>query len=271
MQNKVISLNGHFQGADTHPSLQQLQSWKTKGYTDIVLFGRFQPFHRGHGALLETLRATNLNVHLVLNDKTDGAEGERNPFNTSQKREMVRRAVPWLSPETSVHEANVYLGGGGDVGNDVRKLTAIFERLSPPGKLVFAYFEKAEDRKKYLVDGQVYDGVHYVELVGAPRGPFPIQRITEDMLQTVAEYIPIDAKMFRAGIRKQDELCYELLKRDVASYISDQYELAARNGRAVGANPANDTFTMQDLMQEREAQNNAPVNNLDNLQWEFAS
>lgn len=246
------ALNRQFDEAYASPCLQQLQQWKQEGYTDIVLFGRLQPPHRGHRALLETLRASGLSVNLVLNDKTDDIEGERNPFNATQREEMIRLSVPWL-PADNIRHATVYLGGGGDVGNAVRRLTGIFNSLAPQGKLVFAYFEKAEDRKQYLVDGQVIDDAHYVELVGQPRGLFPIQRITPEMISAVSQYVSIDAKMFRAGIRQQDQLCYELLDPSVARYVSEQLELADRNGRLVGADQSGDTVTLDDLRHERRS------------------
>ncbi len=242
------SLNTTFTEAGCN-YLQELTSWKEQGYTDIVLFGRFQPPHRGHRALLETLRASGLNVNLVLNDKTDNIEGERNPFNAHQREEMVRLAMPWL-PKENIRHATVYLGGGGDVGGAVRRLTNIFNDLAPKDKLVFAYFEKAEDRKQYLVDGEIINDAHYVELVGQPRGEFPIQRITQEMIETVSDYVPIDAKMFRKGIREQDQVCYELLDPPVVDYLTEQMLLAHVNGRPVGTDPRNDTITLDDIRQD---------------------
>lgn len=236
------SLKQGFENAHQTPSMAQLQSWKDQGYTDIVLFGRMQPVHKGHIALLETIRESGLNVNLVLNDKTDGAEGERNPFNPHQREAMVNLAMPWL-PAENIQHATVYLGGGGDVGNAVRRLTSIFEGIADPGKLVMAYFEKAEDRKEYLVDGEIIRDAHYVELVGQPRGAFPIQRITQEMIEEVAQYVPIDAKMFRAGIRQQDEVCYELLDPAVAEYVSEQLCIADLEGRPVGAYYGEDTIS----------------------------
>jgi len=228
------------------PSLTELQSWKKSGYTDIVLFGRFQPPHRGHRALLETLRASGLNVNLVLNDKTDDIPGERNPFNAHQREAMVKLSMPWLPPENISH-ATVYLGGGGDVGDGVRRLTGIFNAIAPQGKLVFAYFEKAEDRKEYLVDGEIIQGAHYVELVGQPRGEFPIQRITDEMINKISKYVPIDAKMFRAGILQEDQVCYQLLDDAVAQYAWEQLKLADLNNRLVGADQSRDTITLEQL------------------------
>ncbi|MCB9982946.1 MAG: hypothetical protein H6861_04610 [Rhodospirillales bacterium] len=243
-------LRGNFSSAHVAPTLEQLILWKEQGFTDIALFGRLQPPHRGHRALLETLRHSGLTVNLVLNDKTDSVEGDRNPFNPQQRDEMVRIAMPWF-PAENIRHAQVYLGAGGDVGNAVRRLTAIFNSIAPPDKLVFAYFEKAEDRKEYLVDGETIKNAHYVELVGQPRGEFPIQRITQEMIADVSEYLPIDAKMFRKGIREQDEVCYELLDAPVAEYIREQMKLAERNGRLIGADPSGDTFTLEDLRRER--------------------
>ncbi len=228
--------------------LSKLQSWKQKGFTDIVLFGRFQPLHKGHMSLLNTMRASGLNVNLVFNDKTDGAEGgERNPFNPFQRQEMAKMALDWLTDD-NIRHANVYLGGGGDVGDAVRKLTGIFESIAPPEKLVFGYYEKEEDRKEYLVDGQIVSGVHYVELVGAPRGKFPVQKITEPMiLEATGDYFPIDAKMFRNGIKQNDQVCYELLDDAVARYVCKEMTLADLNNRPVGACKSNDRFTLHDL------------------------
>lgn len=251
----------------TNP-LERLQSWKDRGYTDIILFGRFQPFHKGHMNLLETLKASGLNVNLVINDKTDGIEGERNPFNFEQRKHMAQLALPWLKPE-SIQSANVYLGGGGDVGPAVKRLTGIFNGVAPDDKLVFAYYEKGEDRKSYLVDGETIDGAHYVELVGQPRGKFPIQRIDEEMIRAVTgTHYDIDAKMFRKAVmnvkainevhtRQQgqfvssskapyestsglggDEIAYELLHPKVAAYIKEELHIAIENNRPVGLNPS---------------------------------
>jgi len=238
-----------FSSAHATPTLEQLTSWKEQGFTDIVLFGRFQPPHRGHRALMETLRHSGLNMNLVLNDKTDSVEGDRNHFSPHQRDEMTRLAMPWL-PKENIRHATVYLGAGGDVGDAVRRLKGIFNTIAPAGKLVFAYFEKDEDRKEYLVDGEVVKDAHYVELVGQPRGEFPIQRITEDMIDEVSQYQSIDAKMFRAGVRGQDNLCYDLLDPAVAKYIAEQFELARQNNRLVGADPSKDTYTLDQLREE---------------------
>lgn len=248
--NRQSLIRGEFEKARHTSGIDQLMQWKKEGYTDIVLFGRFQPPHRGHRALLETVRESGLNVNLVLNDKTDNIEGERNPFNAKQREKMMRLSMPWL-PQENIRHATVYLGGGGDVGNAVRRLTDIFNNIAPADKLVFAYFEKDEDRKEYLVDGETIKGAHYVELVGQPRGEFPIQRITEDMITSVSNYVPIDAKMFRAGIRQQDQLCYELLDPPVARYVSEQLKLADMNNRVVGADPSKDRHTLEDIRADR--------------------
>ena len=246
---KSNALRGDFSLANIAPTLEQLMSWKEQGFKKIVLFGRLQPPHRGHRALMETLRHSGLDVNLVLNDKTDSVEGDRNPFNTHQRDEMARISMPWL-PAENIRHAQVYLGAGGDVGDAVRRLTGIFNSIALPDKLVFAYFEKDEDRKDYLVDGKNIKGVHYVELVGQPRGLFPIQRITQEMIDAVSEYQPIDAKMFREGVREQDDICYELLDPPVAEYIKEQMELAERNGRLVGDDPSGDKVTLEDLRRE---------------------
>lgn len=233
---------------NTESVLEELKAWKDKNYTDIVLFGRFQPVHKGHMGLLETLRASGLNVNLVINDKTDGEEGERNPFNPYQRQEMAKMALPWLKDE-NIRHANVYLGRKGvDVGDDVRKLTAIFETIAPPEKLVFAYFEKDEDRKSYLVDGQIIDNVHYVELVGQPRGKFPVQKITEPMIRAATgEYYPIDAKMFRNAVRESDQICYDYLTPAVANYVYTQMLLAEKNGKPVGLNSVDHSISIRTL------------------------
>lgn len=225
----------------TPDPLSELLDWERRGYTDIVLFGRFQPFHKGHQTLLETLYTSGLNVNLVINDKTDGCEGERNPFNPHQRRKMALMALPWLKSE-NIHDANVYLAGGGDVGNEVRKLTNIFNSISPDSKLVFAYFEKPKDRKEYLVDGENIRGAHYVELVGQPRGKFPVQRITEEMIRAATgQYWPIDAKMFRKAQMnpnnaelRGDEIIYRMLNPDVASFVSRELARAKTQEIPVG-------------------------------------
>ena len=183
---------------------------------------------------------------MVLNDKTDNISGERNPFNAHQRDKMVNLAMPWLPPENIKH-AKVYLGGGGDVGDMVCRLTEIFNDLAPKGKLVLAYFEKAEDRKQYLVDGVTINNAHYVELVGQPRGEFPVQRITEGMIDEVSEYAPIDAKMFRDSDNQQEQIHYRMLHPKVAEYVSEQLELADRNNRLVGADSSHDIFTLEQL------------------------
>lgn len=237
-------------------ALGDLMKWKKEGYHKIVLFGRFQPLHKGHMQLLETLRASKLDVHLVLNDKTDDIPGERNPFNPEQKKQMVRLALPWL-PEENLHTATVYLGRPGvDVGDDVRRLSSIFKTIGHPSKMVFSYFEKDEDRKSYLVDGKRIDGVHYVELVGKPHGEFPVMRITEEMIcaATGTDHIPIDAKMFRSGIAQEDGICFELLDPAVATYVHEQYQLAAANSRLVGADPTGDRVSLLDLRKTNAGQ-----------------
>ncbi|MFZ4761979.1 MAG: adenylyltransferase/cytidyltransferase family protein [Alphaproteobacteria bacterium] len=246
-----------------NPALAPLLQWKEQGYTDIVLFGRFQPLHKGHMALLETLRQSGLTVNLVLNNKVDDRAGERNPFSADQRKEMVNLALPWLE-EQNLFTANVYLGGGGDVGNAVRRLSDIFDEIVTPEiccaddfdqdsllgtknrKLVFAYFEKDEDRKTYLVDGKTITGVHYVELVGQPYGKFPIQQITEPMINAVGQYLPIDAKMFRNSGDDLDSLNWDLLDSAVAQYVRQELMLARVNSRPVGADQSRDIFTIED-------------------------
>jgi hypothetical protein len=69
-----------------------------------------------------------------------------------------------------------------------------------------------------------------------------------------AQHIAIDARMFRDGIANEDGICYDMLDPKVAEYVREQYQLAARNNRAVGADQSADKLTVADLRLEKVGQ-----------------
>lgn len=213
---------------------QQAAKWKGEGRTKAILFGRFQPLHLGHMALLEAIRRSGLEVHVVINEKHDTPD-ERNPYNFFQKIAMFGKALPWLSSR-NLHPANVYLGGGGDVGKDVAKLSSIFEGIAPASEIVIFYGFKEEDRKTYLVNGKTHDGIHYVDLLTGRLGPFS-QHIVRP--PTIAGYLDIDAKLYRGDRARRN-----LLHPDVADYLDWQHSLATLNGRSVGEENPQDKTTL---------------------------
>ena len=203
-----------------------ITDWKKSGKTTAILFGRFQPLHKGHIYLINFILSSELDLHIFLNQKID-TEDERNPYSPEQRRKMIRKSLPNF-PQENLHDVNVYLGGGGDIISDLEQLTKVFQETAQPKNTVIFYGRKGEDVKNYLVDGTKYKNIHYVDLL-KQRG-YDIQEVP------IYNYLGNDtsANIFRRSRKK------EILEKEVADYIIAQEILAERNNRTVGGDKTSD-------------------------------
>lgn len=208
--------------------------WNEWGITKAVMFGRFQPLHHGHRALIRAVRQTGFDLHIVVNGKVN-TKNKKNPYSVRQKMDMFHLAIPEIPPE-NLHCADVYLGGGGDVGSDVRKLTKIFRSIAPDDQIVIPYARKTTDIKDFLVDGKTHENIHYVDLLTAPHGNFRQQVFAADM---IPDYVDICATRVRNGKAPK-----ETMDPNVKIYLAWQHAQAEANNRLVGADPRKDSIIL---------------------------
>ncbi len=209
--------------------IKDLRKWKREGKTTALFFGRFQPLHKGHLATINSILQSGLDLHIFINAKSNTAD-ERNPYSIHQKIQMFKLALPHY-PQDHLHAVDVYLGGGGDIGNDIRKLTDEFTKIAPADKCVIFYGDKQEDIKTYLVDGEKFGPVHYVDFLTKPIGSFDKQAITSAMTSIFQ-----DATKYRKDRRHNGHM----LPTPVANYVAAQHIFAQNNNRNVGDDPAQD-------------------------------
>ncbi len=215
----------------SHPEfMRQISELKGQGKTKALVFGRFQPLHPGHQLFFNAVLQSGLELHIFLNSKANTPDG-RNPYTVRQKRRMFELVLP-QSSQVHFHDVHVYLGGGGDVGNDVRTLIKAFETVGPVSESVIFCTEKPVDIKSYTADGVTHEKIHYVDLLVHPRGPFSKQSVPPEISRVNG--VEISATLFRKGTR------YDLLSPKVAQYVRGQHYIASLNGRNVGDDNSND-------------------------------
>jgi cytidyltransferase-like protein len=195
-----------------------------------VLFGRFQPLHAGHIGLVRTVKKMGFDTHVIMNANVDTPDN-RNPYNPHQKRTMFRLALPEVSND-KLHFAKVYLGGGGDVGEQARTLCDIFAEIAPPEKILICYQRKTEDIKSYIRDGKTHKGIHYVDMLTEPLGPFRQQDLS---CEVILDYRNVCATDVREGRAPRD-----MVDPRVNLYCEWQRAQAEANSRRVGADPSSD-------------------------------
>lgn len=204
--------------------------WQDWGITKAVMFGRFQPLHEGHIAIIDAVLKTGFDVHIILNGKVN-TENNKNPYNVQQKKIMFNLALPQIKPE-NLHSADVYLGGGGDIGKDLQNLIGIIRTIAPDNEIVIPYARKQGDIQNFLVSGQTYTNIHYVDLLTKPIGPFKQQVFCADM---IPDYVDVCATQIR---KKKAPL--SVINHDVKIYLEWEQAKAEANNRLVGSDPAND-------------------------------
>lgn len=212
--------------------IEQLLHWERNGKTTAVFFGRCQPLHYGHIGLLKAMRASGLNLHVFLNEKVN-TPNEKNPYNIYQKRQMFKVGYPDF-PQSHIHIVDgVYLGAGGDIQEDLKRLLGVFLTAAPTAQTVFMYARKTEDVKTYQVGEQIYEDVHYADVLST-YGGLDQQIVTPAMIREFFPYYgsvagsTIGATAIRNGDRDQ------LMPPGVKEYLDFQQKIADGRGVKVG-------------------------------------
>ncbi len=138
-----------------------------------LLVGRFQPFHRGHLAVVRTIRAARPDAPLLVGiGSAEQSYTWKNPFTAGERFEMVRRAVDDEAltaveivpiPDIDRHALWVrYLEG----------LLPPFDRVYTNNPLTRLLFARAgyDVESPALVDRKRYEGLHLRERLAADRG-----------------------------------------------------------------------------------------------------
>lgn len=237
----------------------RLAKLHAKGEKYAVLFGRFQPLHKGHVEMIRRIIASGLELHVIVNSKVDTPD-ERNPYSYAQRKEIFKRE---LGDEIKAHKLHlheikdVYLGQRDKAGNPVetgegvRTLkTFIRDNVGSLNKTVIFYAEKNEDKKAYLMDGftcgdDCGNGIHYIDLltdsVADPKYDnksrpelLGLERFALAPVQMNGQ--TMHASKVRDEMKKDDNTTgwNKMLSDGVRTYILSQEELALRNGRTVG-------------------------------------
>jgi nicotinamide-nucleotide adenylyltransferase len=105
-----------------------------------LVVGRFQPFHKGHQALIQRALERSVNVAVAVGS-TNAKSGPRNPFTFEERRAMVQAVFPGIEvvPVPDIHDATRWVDhclsitGPVDLvyGNDEATL-ALFEQARVP-------------------------------------------------------------------------------------------------------------------------------------------
>jgi len=105
----------------------------------LVYIGRFQPFHRGHDAMLRQALARAERVVLVLGS-AKSARSVKNPFTPDERRAMVRAAMPDVANRVLFVEMRDYFNGARWAAAVRRAVAA----AAPAGRIgLFGHFKDA--------------------------------------------------------------------------------------------------------------------------------
>jgi nicotinamide-nucleotide adenylyltransferase len=135
-----------------------------------LLIGRFQPFHRGHLAVVRTIRSERPDAPLLIGiGSAEESFTWKNPFTAGERFEMVQRALE----ETTIDRVEVVPVA--DIGRHalwVRYLEGLlppFDRIYTNNPLTRALFERSgyEVVRPRLVDRRRYEGVHVREVLAS--------------------------------------------------------------------------------------------------------
>jgi nicotinamide-nucleotide adenylyltransferase len=166
-----------------------------------LLIGRFQPFHRGHLAVVRSIRAERPDASLLLGiGSAEESYTWKNPFTAGERYEMARRAID----ESGIDGVEIVPVA------DIRRhalWVRYLEGLLPPVDRVYtnnpltrALFERAgyDVESPRLVDRARYEGVRIRERLATGRGWRPL------VPPAVARYLetidaPARLRMLRSG------------------------------------------------------------------------
>lgn len=166
-----------------------------------LLIGRFQPFHRGHLAVVKTIRSERPEASLLIGiGSAEESFTWKNPFTASERFEMVRRALEEAGTD------RVEVVPVADIRRHalwVRYLEGLlppFDRVYTNNPLTCLLFERAgyDVESPSLVDRRRFEGIHVRELLASGRGWRPL------VPPAVARYLdtidaPARLRLLKAG------------------------------------------------------------------------
>jgi nicotinamide-nucleotide adenylyltransferase len=138
-----------------------------------LLIGRFQPFHRGHLAVVRAIRTDRAEAPLLLGiGSAEESFTWENPFTAGERIEMIQRALD------EAHVARVEVVPVADIRRHalwVRYLEGLlpaFDRVYTNNPLTQLLFERAgyDVVRPRLVDRRRFEGVRVRERLAAGRG-----------------------------------------------------------------------------------------------------
>lgn len=126
-----------------------------------LLVGRFQPFHRGHLAVVRQVQKQHPDETLILAiGSSEDSYTPENPFTAAERHEMIARALSarrisgWVTiPVPDIHRHALWVP-------HVAELVPPFERVYTNNPLTRALFERAgyEVESTPLFDREQYEG-----------------------------------------------------------------------------------------------------------------
>ncbi len=208
-------------------NLQEIKSWKEKGKTTAILFGRFQPLHKGHIAMINAVLESGLDLHIFIKSDVDSENG-KNPFSVEQRKKMFKKALPNI-PAENLHSINFNLDAGdnksGNFENLIKSSKEVAFLASHIKDGVVFYGRKEEDIKDYVIFGSKFNNLHYTDILKK------IGYDTQEVIHPLGH--GVSGANFRDGIETH-------ILPDNLDYIKAQEILAERNNRSVGGSKEGD-------------------------------
>ena len=137
-----------------------------------LLIGRFQPFHRGHLAVVQAVRARHPKEALVLGiGSAQESYTRENPFTAGERTEMIERGLAEANvagctvvPIPDIHQHALWVA-------HVAALIPPFERVYTNNPLTRTLFERASYRVEGtdLVDREQFEGTRIRAAMAADR------------------------------------------------------------------------------------------------------
>ncbi len=136
-----------------------------------IFIGRFQPFHKGHQAVIEKIMNDGLKP-IVIVGSVNSTDNSRNPYSFDQVKKMITSVFP-----------DIVCLPLPDYQDDMKWLSHL--RSIIPCESVIYYFRKDEDLK---------NGVHYLDFLD---GKIELREINSDEIN-----IPVRATQIRSNYER---------------------------------------------------------------------
>jgi nicotinamide-nucleotide adenylyltransferase len=138
-----------------------------------LLIGRFQPFHRGHLAVVRTIRGERPEAPLLIGiGSAEESYTWQNPFTAGERFEMIQRALEEAEvdgvevvPVADIRRHAIWV-------RYLEGLLPSFDRVYTNNPLTRTLFERSgyDVESPRLVDRRRFEGVHVRELLATSRG-----------------------------------------------------------------------------------------------------